>query len=86
MSKINRLSSNAYALHLEDGRVFTLSTRTGDDMNSVIWGANAARNWEVMPQYMGDFRVVPFGLNNNLPSELRDIVDGNNLAPGIIER
>lgn len=86
MSKINRLSSNAYALHLEDGRVFTLSTRTGDDMNSVIWGANAARNWEVMPQYMGNFRVVPFGLNNNLPSELRDIVDGNNLAPGIIER
>ena len=86
MSNIKRLSSNAYALHLEDGRVFTLSTRTGDDMNSVIWGANAARNWEVMPQYMGDFRVVPFGLNNNLPSELRDIVDGNNLAPGIIER
>ena len=86
MSKAKKITKNAFALHLDDGRVFTLSNRRGDDINSVLWSASHAYNWETMPQNIGDFRIVPYGPNNMLPSELRSTVDSNNLAPGIIER
>ena len=86
MSITKQISDNSYALHLDDGRVFTLSNRRGDDMNSILWSVGRSYNWESIPQSVGDYRIVPYGLNNLLPSELRSIVDDNNLAPGIIER
>lgn len=55
-------------------------------MNSVLWSVGRSYNWEAVPQFVGDYRIVPYGLNNLLPSELRSTVDDNNLAPGIIER
>ena len=33
MSTTKQISDNSYALHLDDGRVFTLSNKRGDDMN-----------------------------------------------------
>ena len=86
MSTTKQISDNSYALHLDDGRVFTLSNKRGDDMNSVLWSVGRSYNWEAVPQFVGDYRIVPYGLNNLLPSELRSTVDDNNLAPGIIER
>ena len=81
-----QISDNSFALHLDDGRVFTLSNRRGDDMNSILWSVGRTCNWENTPQSIGDFRIVPYGPNNLLPSDLRSTVDDNNLAPGIIER
>ena len=86
MSTVNQISENSFALHLDDGRVFTLSNRRDDDINSVLWSVGRSYNWESIPQSIGDFRIVPYGPNNLLPSELRSTVDDNNLAPGIIER
>ena len=86
MSTTKQISDNSYALHLDDGRVFTLSNKRGDDMNSVLWSVGRSYNWEAAPQFVGDYRIVPYGPNNLLPSELRSTVDDNNLAPGIIER
>lgn len=86
MSTVNQISENSFALHLDDGRVFTLSNRRDDDINSVLWSVGRSYNWESLPQSIGDFRIVPYGPNNLLPSELRSTVDDNNLAPGIIER
>lgn len=86
MSTTKQISDNSFALHLDDGRVFTLSNKRGDDMNSVLWSVGRSYNWESVSQYVGDYRIVPYGLNNLLPSELRSTVDDNNLAPGIIER
>lgn len=86
MSTTKQISDNSYALHLDDGRVFTLSNKRGDDMNSVLWSVGRSYNWEAVPQFVGDYRIVPYGQNNLLPSELRSTVDDNNLAPGIIER
>ena len=81
-----QISDNSFALHLDDGRVFTLSNRRGDDMDSILWSVGRTYNWENTPQSIGDFRIVPYGPNNLLPSDLRSTVDDNNLAPGIIER
>lgn len=42
--------------------------------------------WENEPIDVLGKRIVPYGENNNLPSVIRNIMDANNLAPGIIER
>lgn len=38
------------------------------------------------PVTLGGIRVVPWGIDNNLPAYIRDLLDKNNLAPGILER
>ena len=43
-------------------------------------------SWECDPETVKGKRIVPYGTNNNLPVEIREIFDVNNLAPGIIER
>lgn len=84
--KVEKISQYAYAAHMDDGRVFTLSTRSGDgQIPSLLW-QNVVNNWEVMPYSVAGENVVPFGHDNNLPSRLRDILDDNNLAPGVLER
>ena len=86
MSSIKQISEHSFAAHLNDGQVLTLSNRRDDDINSVLWSVGRSYNWENTPHAIGDFRIVPYGPNNLLPSELRSTVDDNNLAPGIIER
>ena len=83
VKKINRYS---YAAHLDDGRVFTLSTRGGDEQIPGLLWQNVMSNWETMPYSVAGENVVPFGHDNLLPSKLRDILDDNNLAPGVLDR
>ncbi len=85
MSSIKQISDHSYALHLNDGRVFTLSNHRGSDLDSLVWHTQT-RNWEYMPCSVGGHRVIPYGFDNLLPSQLRRVVDDNNLAPGIIDR
>lgn len=83
---IKQISEHAWAAHLEDGRVFTLSTRGGDSQIPGLLWQNVVNNWETMPYSVAGENVVPFGHDNQLPSKLRDILDANNLAPGVLER
>lgn len=83
--KIKRIGGNSYALHLQDGRVFTLSNRAGDDMTSMVWGLHN-ESWDTFPYTVGGKRVIPYGRDNQLPSRLRDVLDENNLAPGVLDR
>lgn len=84
--EVKKISDHSYAAHLEDGRVFTLSTRGGDaQIPGLLW-QNVAGNWETMPYSVAGENVVPFGHDNLLPSKLRDVLDDNNLAPGVLER
>jgi hypothetical protein len=43
-------------------------------------------NWETDPVIVMGKKVVPYGVNNDLPVMIRNVMDDNNLAPGIIER
>lgn len=43
-------------------------------------------DWESDPFLMQGHRLVPYGSNNDLPVQIRKIMDKNNLAPGILER
>ena len=85
MSNIKQISEHSYAAHLEDGRVFTLSNNKNNSVESLFWHISD-RNWEYMPHSVGGRRIVPYGVDNLLPSRLRDILNENNLGPGILER
>lgn len=85
MSKIKKITPHTFAKHLDDGRVFTLSNSHGGGLDTILWEAQE-RNWEYMPHSVCGQKVIPYGFDNMLPSRLRDVLDSNNLAPGILER
>lgn len=43
-------------------------------------------SWETDSEIVAGKAVVPYGKDNNLPVEIRNIMEENNLAPGILER
>ncbi len=85
MSEVKKISNHSYALHLEDGRCFTLCNSRDSSLDSLFWETQD-RNWEYLPQTIQGYRVIPYGIDNALPTRLRDILDANNLGPGILER
>ena len=44
------------------------------------------RNWDDDPVSVAGERVVPWGKDNNLPHAIRDLLERNNLGPGILDR
>lgn len=84
--EVKKISAHSYAAHLDDGRVFTLSNRMGDGGIAPLLWRSGAQDWDVLPYHIGNETVVPFGPDNNLPSRIRDIIDDNNLAPGVLDR
>lgn len=55
---------------------------TFDQLMSLSKGTD----WESDPYLLNGARLVPYGDNNDLPVQIRKIMDKNNLAPGILER
>lgn len=54
-------------------------------MTSMVWGLHN-ESWDTFPYTVGGKRVIPYGRDNQLPSRLRDVLDENNLAPGVLDR
>ncbi len=56
-------------------------------MSDTISGFSmSSKTWECEPETVAGKQIVPYGAGNNLPEEIRDVMDDNNLAPGILER
>ena len=53
-----------------------------DDINNFY----SSRSWDSDPVAIGGFNVVPYGANNNMPKELRDILEIQHLGEGIMRR
>lgn len=87
--EIRKISEHSYAAHLDDGRVFILSNSIDGSIQGAM-GSNFVpdirRDWDVMPQTVGGYKIVPWGWDNNIPGFIRDTISDNNLAPGIITR
>ena len=84
-TKIHRISNTAFALQIGQ-TAYSLSTsgRTGGD--TTIFNAARNPNWEYAYQNIMGKRIVPYGPGNDLPVMVRDLVQDNNLAPGILQR
>ena len=82
MAKVNKLSKNLFAAHLDDGRVFFLSNRVSSGDHP---GLSSFRQ-DLHPMTFGSARIVPYGPYNNIPTFIRDVVGENNLVPGVLNR
>ena len=47
---------------------------------------SAVSDWECSPTTVAGVRIVPWGADNDLPSSVRNLIEKNNLAPGILSR
>ena len=65
-----------YAVRLEGGLNDTFERFLSFDPTS----------WDMDPVTVAGVRVVPWGADNNLPKNIRRILEKNNLAPGILDR
>jgi hypothetical protein len=51
-----------------------------------LYNSNSELDWDVNHNHFGEFIIVPYGLNNNLPSIIKDVVQHNYMAPGLLKR
>lgn len=86
MTKIKRINDKARAIHLDSGEVYTCAQEVQDMNWQNVVGTNGASTWEGEASIVNGERIVPYGANNNLPIVIRNIMDQNHLAPGILER
>lgn len=84
--KIKKVGKDTSILHLNTGEVYAVGVNTQDMEWQNLVGTSGFYSWESDPQVVNGFRVVPYGSNNDLPSVIRNIMDQNHLAPGILER
>lgn len=56
-----------------------------DSQFSSIFDATG-QSWDKYPASVAGHRIIPWGSNNSFPSDLRNILEKNNLGPGILER
>lgn len=68
-----------------DAGAFVMGQNPFNMMDEFV-GLSRNVDWEADPTIVNGVKLVPHGLNNDLPVIIRDIMDKNNLAPGILER
>ena len=56
-----------------------------DDSISTLYDSSY-NDWDGDPVTVAGVRVVPWGADNNMPAQIRDLLEKNNLAPGILDR
>ena len=45
-----------------------------------------SRDWDAMPAAFGGVNVIPWGTDNDLPLKIRDLLETNNIGPGLLAR
>lgn len=73
-------------MYLTDNCVFEIKKASADSLMTTLFASETSHPWEINPVSVGGFQVVPHGTDNNLPDNLRTVMEENNLAPGILRR
>ena len=75
------------------GKLSFVDTAAGQYALHMDWSSSMSqlfdlggRNWDDDPVSVAGERVVPWGKDNNLPHAIRDLLERNNLGPGILDR
>lgn len=84
--KVVEINKNIKAIHTDTGNVYTVDLNTAQPGWQNIIANDGKVSWEKAAQNVRGYRIVPYGENNDLPVVIRNIMDDNNLAPGILER
>lgn len=83
--KIHRISDSAFALQIGQ-TAYSISTGSHAGGDTTIFNAARNPNWEYSYENVMGKRIVAYGPGNDLPVMIRDLVQDNNLAPGILQR
>lgn len=75
-------------LSVVDTKVGTYAMRMSsyDNPEMEQFFSMSTSSWDSDPVSVAGFRVVPWGLQDNLPTLVRNLLEKNNLAPGILLR
>ena len=82
MEKVKKIGTFSFVDTAQGTYALNMSIR--DDMTTFFNGTSG--NWDGDPITVGGVRVVPWGANNNMPVAIRDLLEKNNLGPGILDR
>lgn len=84
MSKVKRIGGLSF-VNTKAG-TYAIGMSCQDDDLSLSGILNLYGNWETTPVHVSGAKIVPFGADNNLPARIRNLLEKNNLGPGIIDR
>lgn len=77
-------------INVPDVGVFSFYTGASSSPDYDLWDTilltDSSVQWEADPDIVQGKNIVPYGANNNLPVLIRNMMEDNNLAPGILER
>lgn len=83
-----KIKDRAGALRVYDCGVGTyavaLGSRRSQHFSDFLQWGNC--DWDSDPASIGGVRTVPWGPGDNMPTEIRDLLEKNNIGPGIIQR
>ena len=75
------------------GKFTFCDTAAGQYAIAMDWSASMSQffsfgggDWDGEPVTVAGERVAPWGADNNLPAAIRDLLERNNLGPGILDR
>lgn len=82
---IEYVGDNAY---IETGEnVFTFETSSNPRDFDSFRSNDRSLDWSNNNHFhIGEYRVFPYGNNNQLPTEIRDVVQQNYMAPGLVKK
>jgi hypothetical protein len=83
-TEVKKIGEKTRVVNLEN-KVFAFGDMPMNSFEELI-AVSKNVDWESDPVAVSGVKLVPHGINNNLPVIIRDIMDHNNLAPGILER
>lgn len=84
MNRIKSIS-NETNIYIDNVAAYTFST--GSVVSSQTrYTFGEQRNFEADPVTVCGFRMIPYGANNELPTFIRNVMEKNHLAPGVINR
>jgi len=78
---------NSGVMNIPEVGVFSFSAGYSDypEWDSLVFSDNGIQ-WESDYDIVAGKKIVPYGVNNSLPQQVRNLLEANNLAPGILER
>jgi len=84
MSKVKKIGGLSFANTKAGTYALAFNGSTDDVYLSSFLNLSGA--WETDPVSFGGVKIIPFGADNNLPANIRGLLEKNNLGPGILAR
>lgn len=83
---VRRIGNFGVVDHGSHVNTFEISAGFTKTAQPGVFPLNQNKLYERQPMQLGEFKIVPYGDTNNLPIEIRDILDDSNFAEPILKR